>query len=172
MPNLYIANCGRQNHTLTFRMKNGGALRFHDILAGHQIPVPGNLSKEECDNLLQQQLPYGMITPNELSRHPNYTGLLYSFDTPVPREAIQYALDHNNSILIQRGEEQREQVALAANTMIESTIGEGTQVDVAEVRMQEENAHVDGTPQLSEAIMVDRHAPAPKQAGRRGRQGR
>jgi hypothetical protein len=120
---------------------------------------------------------YGMRAWDEIDR-ANFVGLVYAVDRPVALGVIQKALERNLSVLTERGNQNRRDAAIAADSQIaEAYRGSGLvppaviERGASEFEMTEVKTTSNPSPEMGEQrIRVDRSGTVPEP--RRGRRGR
>ena len=86
------------------------------VLAQEQIPVD---LPEEVDAIIEQLSPFGLVNVTEIDRTKPFTHLCYSIDKPIPVNKISHAIEHNQVIMEQRGEETRRAAAIKTNDFLD-----------------------------------------------------
>lgn len=137
---LYIANTTKKSQVFQYRLPEDQ--RPHPLSMtlrpGSQAKLPkGNLSQPDIDAIVGAHEPYGLIPVSEVNRTKPFIGMCYSIDKPIPLEAIQNGIAHNDEVLVKQGEEIRQLAAIAVNNAIEEQTG-GT-VNALEMSFVEEN---------------------------------
>jgi len=177
---MYVANCTRQNFIFNYRLSNEPGVKHIAIGIGQQQKVPGSLTQAMVDEILRQHKPYGMISVDEINRTKGFIGTCYSIDKKIKVDAIMKGLDHNESVLIERGREIRRAAAVQSNNMIENALHDANVKNNMDVKLDElemivEEADPKGRKQpdgLQEGITVTHSAgPTPVESAKpqRGR---
>jgi len=120
--NLYIANATMQNRIANLRVPEVTKNIQLNIARGRQVRVPKDLAQQDVDSIVEQMSKYGSIKIDEIGSKRSYaTTIPYilSVDKPVPVTAIKRVLDHNKGVLKLRGDEVRQQAALASSQVME-----------------------------------------------------
>lgn len=162
MTRLYVANCQQQNHSLLYRLPERKDLIPQLIPIGGQIQLSGDLGPRDVDYFLEQHTPYGLIRADDFHRRMNYVPLIYSTDRPVKPERIAEIVEHNEQVLVTRGQRIRTEAAVAVNGAIERDLFErrdGSQLKTLEMSVVEENRDArDPSPEVAEGVRVTREA--------------
>ena len=169
MAQLYIANCMKQTYDFTYRvpgedMHTLRKLNTVTIPPGTQARVHIEASLTVLDAIIEQHRNYGLVPLSEMVTTRGFVGICYSFDKPVPLDQLEYAIDHNNGVLFDRGTQQREAAAMVVDQALEATIGQtiGQPLRAVEIEVAEDS----DSPKLSSALRVSRD-PAVAQMRRR-----
>ena len=170
MPKLFIANCTKQRQNFAYRLPEHPSFREQPIEIGPQIQVSGNLSQLDVSAIIEQHRVYGMIEVHEKAPQ-GFVGLCYSVDKPVPSTPIQDLILHNTEIMTNIGRSQRQEAAVAFNSMAENNVRQfGNDKDrVAELEVdivEQSTSRGDKSDKLHENTMVVR------EDGKTGRRGR
>jgi hypothetical protein len=126
MPDLYIANCTKQNHVFAYRVPGENGVKSLSIAIGQQSKLPG-LSNAVAGAIIEANSRYGLIEVKEIDRTKPFIGMCYSLDAPVKIDVIIKAMKHNDEVLIQRGRETRQAAAVASNNLIENHLHEANE---------------------------------------------
>lgn len=113
MPDLYIANCTKQDYKFTFRIPERKGHEMLDIRAGAQTKLRG-LSPAAIDAIKEHYEPYGMRHVREVKRTKDFVGLIYS-DEPIDYDGISEAVEHNTEVLEDTGKKLRAAAAVAVD---------------------------------------------------------
>ena len=152
---LYIANCTQQVQSFMYRVPETPAPRMQPIGIGQQIQISGDLSQFDIDAIVEQHSRYGLVAVDAIDRTRPFIGVCYSVDKHVPVDKIKRALEHNESVLIERGRVMRQEAAVALNNSLEEqTDG----LKNLELTVQEEypDKHSGDGPVIAEGIRVQR----------------
>lgn len=133
---LYVANCTRQNMVFNYRFQ-GDNIKYVNIPIGKQQKIPGVSTQAQIDQVIKQHEPYGMIPVEEINRTKPFIGTCYSVDKLIKTDAIMKGLDHNETVLIERGREIRRAAAVQSNNMIENALHEANQRNNMDVKLDE-----------------------------------
>jgi hypothetical protein len=167
MATLYVANCTRQPHDFLYRVPGEDLALLRRVQIQRLEPGQQQRIHSECalpilEAIVAQHRKYGLIPVAEVPNARDYVGLCYSFDRPVDFERLQYAVDHNEGVLQERGVQQREEAAIAVDQVIETVRDDarrqgahlaplrGTDLEIIEDSEQ---------PTFGEAIRVDHGVP-------------
>lgn len=157
---LFVANCTKQVHDFVYRLPEKGT-RLQRIEIGSQIQVAGDLSQPEIDAIVDHHARYGMRSVADVKKmKTEFVGLCYSVDKPVSRENMEIALQRNDDVLIDRGQQLRKQAAVATSAAIMQDGNQqnlkGFETSITEVRKD------GGEPEVQETVRVDPNAAAPE----------
>jgi len=177
---LYVANCTNQPHIFAYKVPEYAAPFSVPIPQGGQIKVPapaGGFNVHQINYIVDHHARYGMRKFDEIDR-ANFVGLVYAVDRPVALGVIQKALEHNLSVLTDRGNQNRRDAAIAADSQIvDAYRGSGlvppAVIDrgASEFEITEVETKSNPSPEMGQQrIRVDRAGAAPEP--RRGRRGR
>lgn len=124
---LYIANATMQNRVANIRLPEVTKNVQMEIPRGRQVRVPKDLNTPDIDSIKAQLANYGAIDVEEVNSRRTYAvtiPYILSVGKPVPIAAIKRVMDHNRGTLVLRGQETRQQAALAsAQVMAEAVPG-------------------------------------------------
>jgi hypothetical protein len=159
MATLYIANCMKQTYEFIYRvpgddMQTLRKLNTVTISPGTQARVHVEAPLSVLDAIVDQHRHYGLVPVSEMVTTRGFVGICYSFDRPVPLDQLQYAVDHNDGVLFDRGTKQQEDAAIVVDQALESTIGARTGQPLRAVEI--EVAEDSDSPKLNSAIRVSR----------------
>jgi len=175
---MYVANLTRQRVEFAYRVRGSTGVRTQNIGIGQQIKISGDLDMGDIEYIVGQHRKYGMIESKEIKNQRNYTGLAYSVDTPVAAKGIEMALHTNTVVLLDRGKENRQRVALAANKRLEENLlesgipGNLDHMDVTIVEEEHRKPTGEEGPAVGEALRIARTQDQAPQGRGRGRGGR
>jgi len=174
---LYVANPTRQTKKFYFRLdfdKQGESVdqkgvlpRMVEIKPGRQEPVGGDLAhKMVADSIVRQLKRYGAIDVSDVNRMVRYTDYVFSYDRPVPKNAIDKALRFNSGLKTAEGRKRRELAAITTQDLMQAD----------ETRVSMEQLDTTGTvdrdgPMLAEGYDVDSTRSAEEVASLRGKTG-
>ena len=96
---LFVANCTKQDHDFVYITPETGKPRLVRIETGSQKQIHTSDNEMNLNAIVKQHEPYGLIPVNEVKRNRAFTGMCYSFDKPVPVDAIMVADEQNTAIL-------------------------------------------------------------------------
>jgi hypothetical protein len=121
MSKMYILNCTRQVQEFWYRLPESSKLLHQLIPIGGQIQVAGELNTPEIDAIIEQHSRYGMVAFSEINKSQPFVGYCYQIDKRFGNivEALQRGLEHNDMVLEERGQQLREEAAVAINQSIE-----------------------------------------------------
>ncbi|MEJ0017529.1 MAG: hypothetical protein WDN25_13380 [Acetobacteraceae bacterium] len=169
---LYVANCSKQRVDFAYRVPEEiGAPRRQQIERGAQIMVfKRDLGLPAAKAIIAQHERYGIVPLDEIDRCKPFIGLCYSFDKPIPVDAIMRADEHNTGALEIASAESRVATAAALHQMLERSVeGAPTQLDSVEIEVVVQNGPHE--PGLNEAVTVTRDQAATEQRREKARQG-
>lgn len=157
---MFVANCTKQARDFTYRLPDKGG-RMQRIEIGQQIQIAGELSQAEVDSIVDHYSRYGMKSVEEARKaRGSFTGLCYSLDKPVAIENMQIVLQLNDQVLIQRGQQQRKEAAVATSAAIMQNGDQGLQaLETSVVEVKKDGSE----PEVQEGVRVDRTAPEKEQ---------
>lgn len=159
MPNLYIANCSKQDQDFHYRTSRGGKTIIQLIRVGSQIKISGDLTGAQIAYIVQQHEKYGFANVKDIDRSKDFVGVCYD-EKPISVEAIRHALSHNDLVLLQRGRKSREEAAVAAHQTVQQQLEGAANLEVLDVEIEEEKTDkTEGDP-LRESVSVDTKADA------------
>lgn len=124
MAKLYIANCTKQAHEFAFRVPAEDNFGRQPRLAtiridpGTQQQIMGDEPMVVLQAIVNQHRQYGLVSADEVVRTKEFVGRCYSFDKPVDLDKLNYAFDHNQGVLFERGQQQRSEMAVAVDQML------------------------------------------------------
>lgn len=170
MATLYVANCTNQFYTFSYRIPadEGYGKRTHEqvILPGQQMRIYADAPLKVLEAIVEQKRPYGIVHVSEVVRTKQFVGICYEFDKPVDLERFQYAVDHNHGVLVERGEELRQEAALATNLAINTAVQDAQRHDPSLPRANLKTVDVvtleeSDNPTFGSAVKISRDAAPP-----------
>lgn len=164
---LYIANCTRQVLDFMYRLPEHPTPLRQRIEIGHQIAVPGELSTKEIEFVTNAHRIYGMVDVKDVDHTKAFIGTCYSVDKPVKVGSIQFAMQHNNEVLVERGKEMRKEAAVVINNALDEATG-GQSLSEADVSVVEERGLGGDAPSMSEGVVVRKDVTQQAHGTRRG----
>ena len=181
MPNeaLYIGNATKLNLDFQYCVDRGSAAqpcppRSQPIPPGTQVRISGDLTPEQIDNILRQHAKYGLVAATSIDQSRGFHGTCYSIGKPITGQRLVLLMRQNHAALIVRGQEIRQQSAVAQSNLLETALTEQgrpetlTQMDLT---IQEEQHDPNNPePQLSEGFRVVRGSGEPNLPLRKRRQ--
>lgn len=122
MTKMYVLNCTRQNQEFWYRLPESDKLLHQLIPIGGQIQVAGELNTPDIDAIIEQHARYGMVAYSEIDKYKPFIGYCYQLDKRFGdiAAALQRGFDHNDMVLEERGQQLREEAAVAINESIEA----------------------------------------------------
>jgi hypothetical protein len=179
MPKLFIANCSKQFVDFAYRIAEEASVRLQRISIGGQIAIAGDLNTLQIDYIIKQHLKYGLIPEEEVKNAKGFVGLAYQIGKPLSVTTIMHAMSKNKAVLIKRGKDMRQNVAVAANNIIEDQLAENElanldklEVTIEEVDNPRGSQTEDSVGSADEAIRVTRSEIPDAPRGERTRQRR
>ena len=141
---MYVANTTHQVQDFQYRLPDSLKIYKQEIRIGGQIAVPGDITRNDVDFIVNQHAMYGLVDVKEIDRTRNFFGLCYSIDKPVDVERVKYAIIHNNEVLVERGKDLRKEAAVAVNNAIEEQTGglNSLQMDIEEIETKGKDTEV------------------------------
>jgi hypothetical protein len=176
---LFIGNATKQNVVFAYRVPEQSGVRAQNIPIGGQVRISGDLSSTDIDSIIAQHRPYGLVDAREVDRDKEFHGLCYSIGSPVTVAKIGLAIQHNTSVLVERGQEMRKAAAVAVQGRIEHDLAETPgmestnmrQLDVSVVEEEPKGGYGPDKP-IAEGITVKRDGRQGDGGGRRSRRQR
>lgn len=163
MPDLYVANCTKQDHDFIYLMvDNRSRVQRRIIPQGGQVKFTG-LGTKDVEATLEHHRRYGARDLSEVKRERSFVGIVYS-DKEIKLSGIEDALAHNIDKLNETGAELRRAASVAADQSLLAAAPEGstlkaTNVELVEVvpkdqpnRDQAINQQIKVTPKPNEGI--------------------
>ena len=121
---LYLANTTKQHRIFTYRILHKradgsipGAATW-PIKPGGQICIDDNFTKAEIDEIISQNVKYGLKSAAEVSRVKNFVGIVYDTEHPVSMDNMLERFEKNDSVLAGEAQQRREVTAAAISTNI------------------------------------------------------
>lgn len=174
---LYVANCTMQDHDFIYRVPESNKLTLQRIPIGGQIVVLGQRATlAELTGIIEQHKRYGLRDVKEIDQTKDFTGLVYSFDKPVPIEKIMHVNAANADVTERNTREWRKQNAVALSNELRNRHDIGRlrnlQVEVEEERSSSEAQNKEVIEVLQEGIAPRAErgmepSPPPARRGRR-----
>lgn len=173
---LFVANCTKQQQLFYYRIiddpRPSPAPFSVTIRPGGQVVLPHKeLTSPQIDAIVEQHAPYGLIDAREVDRTRPFIGMCYSLDQPVPLEAIQKGIVHNDEVLEIRGLETRKAAAIAVSNAVESQSNKEDAPEGIDLEVEQEDQDKftgQGKP-VHEVISVTKNESTGKRDARRGR---
>lgn len=165
---MFIGNATKQIQDFVYRLAENPSTMRQTIPIGGQVQISGDLNMPQIDTIIAQHARYGMRKSDELDRTKPFVGLLYSIDRPIPAMRLTQAMEHNDNVLTQRGEETREQIAVASSNAIENKLEDDRNNGMPDVTLREfetqiieeekpGQVRVDGQKTIAEGVRVNRN---------------
>lgn len=170
MAELFIANCTRQPHDFHYRVpaEDGRAyirrIQIQRIEPQSQQRIHTDAPLPVLEAIIDQHRAYGLVPVADVVRAKNFVGLCYSFDKPVDLSRLEYAIDHNKGVLVERGDVTRQETAVAVDRAIEQNLEDARRaspelpaasVASVEVETLEDSAQ----PSFGKGVRVDKQTP-------------
>lgn len=111
---LYIANCSKQEHMLTYMLPENPKPFMHHIRAGGQIEIPGD--EMQVDAIVKQHSIYGLQEAKKVQK--GFGGLCYQIDKPISVDAIKNGFTQSEQEMIDRAQQAREITAAASDKIM------------------------------------------------------
>jgi hypothetical protein len=161
---LYLANTTKQHRIFTYRILHKradgsipGAATW-PIKPGGQICIDDNFTKAEIDEIIAQNVKYGLKSASEVSRVKNFVGIVYDTEKPVSMDSMLERFEKNDSVLGDEAQRRRELTAAAISTNIAKDLAERTGRDPETLRPERvEVQQVEDTaakPQVASGVEV------------------
>lgn len=126
MATLYLANTRKQHYRFTYRLpedRPDQPPHKVDIAPGRQQAMPHNADRQTWEGIVEKYLHYGWASLDEMSRLKQFSGVIYSFDKPIPETAIFYLMEFNEGRVDEMAHAERMRTALAASSaMMEDAV--------------------------------------------------
>ena len=153
---LYIANGTTQDHDFVYRLQGGPGARVQRIPVGQQIALAGDLDPNQIDQIISQHSKYGLVPAEKIDQTRPFAGLCYAVDKPVAATKIETLIRHNKDVLVERGKQIRQELAVAsAKFSQEATAETPALLNNFEITIQEETYNAQSeTSQVAEGIRV------------------
>ena len=176
---LYLANTTKQHRIFTYRILHKradgsipGAATW-PIKPGGQICIDDNFTKAEIDEIISQNVKYGLKSAAEVSRVKNFVGIVYDTERPVSMDNMLERFEKNDSVLAGEAQQRREVTAAAISTNIAKDLSERTGRDPENLRPArvevEQVEETTGSPGVASGVEVPAN---PKDASRPPRRAR
>lgn len=171
---LFIGNATRQVFDFVYRVPEYTGIRSQKIPIGAQVAISGELQRDDVDYIIKQHLVYGLISVDAIKDTKAFCGICYSVDKPISVQGLTILMDHNQRALVERGKQIRQESAVAASGIMETSLEEAGRPETLtdfQVSAVEEN-HDDSSPEpaLAEGFQVRREPGQEVQSStRRGR---
>ena len=134
MAKLFIANVGRQNQVVCYRLDYGkdGELkdtnrRFEpakqqEIPPGRQVMIGGDMHMRQIEDIVDQLKPYGLIGALDAPRQQKIATLVFNIVNPVPAKTMESVRDGNAELQTAEGHDRRMKAAVATNDIVQNTV--------------------------------------------------
>lgn len=155
---MYIANCTQQVQDFIYRLPESPKTLHQKIEIGGQIQIAGDRSQIDVDAIVEQHARYGLVAVDEIDRTQPFIGLCYAVGKPVEVNRIRYALAHNHEVLTERGQQIRQEAAVAFNNALENQGQAPSALEMSVEEETEKRSPDDDSPVISEGVRVDRNA--------------
>lgn len=157
MSKLYIANCTQQQIKFMYRIPEDPRPypQFFYIRAGAQERLPFELSTPAIEAIVAAHAPYGLVRADEVDRTRPFIGMCYAVDKPVVLDKIRRALQHNQQVLNERGQEIRQAAAIAVNNVVEQQTATLSELELTIEEEDPDQHQLEGDP-VHEVIRVSR----------------
>lgn len=153
---LWVANTTKKNVEFHYRLPEQPRPFVAHVPIGSQVPVhSGDLNSPMIDALIEQLRRYGAVPAEEVDRTREFIGLCYSVDTPVQAKRIQSAVEHNDDVLTERGQEIRTEAAVAIHEGLSQAANNPRDLAETTVEVREE-AKRGETPRVDQTVHVSR----------------
>lgn len=155
MAKLFVMNCKKQDEVFSFRVPETGRLMTQTIPKGGQLQIYRDESEAVLRAIAEQHRMYGMVEASEIDRTKPFINLAFQIDKPFTPNQIMYGFEHNTEVLTTRGEEMRNNAAVAIGSNLERVAAEqGRRVTASELELVDETAGDDNSG-LATKIIVD-----------------
>lgn len=165
---LFVGNPTARRAVFNYRMPETGKLVEKPIAPGEQEFIC-DYETHVLDEILHLHIEtYGMVEAKNFAKR-GADALIFQFDRPIPMGRLGDAVEQQDEVLTQRGEEQQKLAAVVADKAIESALKEtpGLNAKMKKTTVEvEEEKRQDRDPMMGEkAIAVD-HAAEGRRKGR------
>ena len=158
MPDLYIANCSKQDFNFTYMLIENSRPFLQRIRAGGQIKIPCQMGEEQ--QIIKQHEPYSFQEASKVAK--GFSGQCYRIDKPISLDAIENGFAQRDQEMIDRAAQARAVGAAATDHLITekaTEFGVHTKGGV-EVQVTEEGKNpTDTAGKFDETISVSKDAP-------------
>jgi len=155
MAKLYVMNCKTQDETFSYRVPESGRLMTQTIPKGGQVQVYRDESEPILRGIMEQHRKYGAVEACDIDRTKPFINLAFQIDKPFTPDQILYGFQHNTDVLTERGEEQRNNAAVAIANNVEKVAQEqGRRLTGSELELVDETTG-DENSGLATKIIVD-----------------
>lgn len=155
MAKLYVMNCKTQDEVFSYRVPESGRLMTQTIPKGGQIQIYREESEAILQGIMAQHKKYGAVEASQIDRTKPFISLAFQIDKPFTPDQIMYGFQHNTDVLTDRGEEQRNNAAVAIGSNLDRVAAEqGRRVTATELELVDETTGDDNSG-LATKIIVD-----------------
>jgi hypothetical protein len=166
---LFIANMTQQQHDFIYRVPGSPRIHRQHIPAGGQVQVHQNDLSAVLEGIVQQHERYGLKPASEVLQRRGFTGLCYSYDTPINVDTFMVAQQQNDTALTDQGLDRRQNEAAAIHERMGAP--EAGELQRLELEVVEVPKQLGGDVNLNETIAVGDPSRTEQRSsmGRRGR---
>jgi hypothetical protein len=160
---MYIANATKHAVEFAYRLPERSGVITQRVPIGGQVKLSGDLSTTDIDAVVKQYSKYGLIKADDIDISKGaFTGLCYSVGRAVHVDKIRRAMERNEDVLEELGQQMRKEAAVAANNQIEGDTGSPLKTLDMSVRELEPSGGFkdEGLTHVDENIRVTRDAGA------------
>jgi hypothetical protein len=121
---MYIANATKHALEFAYRLPERTGVITQRIPIGGQVKLSGDFSTADVDAVIDQYQKYGLIKADDIDITKGaFMGVCYSVGRPVSVDKIRRAMERNEDVLEELGQQMRREAAVAANNQIEGDTG-------------------------------------------------
>lgn len=162
MAKLFVMNCKSQDESFSYRVPEGevgayrpGRVMTQTVPKGGQVQIYRDESEPVLRAIMDQHHKYGVVEANEVDRTRPFINLVFQLNRPFTPDQILYGFQHNTDVLTERGEEQRNNAAVAIGGNLDRVAAEhGRRVTGSELELVDETTGDDNSG-LATKIIVD-----------------
>ena len=158
---LFVANCTKQDHDFVYITPETGKPRLVRIETGSQKQIHTSDNEMNLNAIVKQHEPYGLIPVNEVKRNRAFTGMCYSFDKPVPVDAIMVADEQNTAILEKFSDNVFKQTAVAIQDQLSRND------EAPAFNLETEIVEIGGQAKVAKGVRVGDQRPTQQQTKRK-----
>lgn len=179
MPDLYIANCTKQNREIHFRLDfnpPAGVQRDfipptkRDVKPGQQVKIR-DISIDQAEIIRAQLEPYGLLSVKEVQSAGNaVVPIIFNVDKAVKPDEIRIVMDHNDRVQIFKGRERRKKAAMSVNELVADAVVKSLteqhqplpdEIGGLDVEFEQVDQSEAGERRIEEGYRVSQNAPGP-----------
>jgi len=152
---LFIGNTSIQAHQFLYRLPEREKIREILVPSGQQVRLSVE-TEAMAHAIVEQHREFGLVSVDEVEKHPLFSGLIYSFKDPISEEAMNVGFSRRNDLLSDRGLQIRRAAAVTAAKSIEGAAErDGLRSSNVEVELvEQQKGPADNDPKLNQTIVV------------------